>query len=111
MATRKETNQRPHTEEKTPAVEENTSTRDGSTASDVLLILRNGRDELVNRVKSVTGALCAAPDAEKREALLDELGVLTRILTDLVVAKKGRLRSPVETHSRRLHLVVTDEAR
>lgn len=111
MARRKETDQRFHIQEKTPAVEEKTSVRDGSTAPGVVLIMRNGRDELVNRVKSVTGALCAAPDAEKREALLDELGMLTRILTELVVAKKGRLRNPVETPSRRLHLLVTDKAR
>jgi len=104
MATRKETNQRPRIEQKT-------SVGDGRTKSEVRLILRNERDELVNRVKSVTGALCAAPDAEKREALLNELGVLTRILTDLVIANKRRLRNPVETPSRRLHLVVTDEAR
>ena len=103
MARRKETNQRFHIEEKT-------SVRDGTRPSEVLLMMRNGRDELVNRVKSVTAALCAAPDAEKREALLNELGVLTRILTDLVVAKKGRLRNPVETPTGRLHLVVTDKA-
>lgn len=104
MATRKESNQRPRIEQKT-------SVGDGRPKSEIRLILRNGPDELVNRVKSVTGALCAAPDAEKREALLNELGVLTRILTDLVVAKKGRLRNPAETPYRRLHLVVTDEAR
>jgi hypothetical protein len=111
MATRKETDRRFHIEEKTPALDEKTSARDGRTKSAVRLILRNERDELVNRVKSVTGALCAGPDAEKREALLDELGVLTRILTDLVVAKKGRLRNPAERPSRRLHLVVRDKTR
>lgn len=61
---------------------------------------------LVQRVKSVTGALCAAPTPTQRQGLLDELGTLNRILTDLVVKKKGRLRSPLgEQTQKRLHLV------
>ena len=43
----------------------------------------NPHAALVERIRSVTGALCAAPSPHKRQALVDELEALTRVLADL----------------------------
>ena len=48
------------------------------------------QDELVQRIKVVIGALRATSDRNKRSTLLDELLVLTRLLSDLVQKEKGR---------------------
>jgi len=53
-------------------------------------------DVLVERIKSVRAALLVATDPTARNALLDELGAATKELAELVLLKKGRLKSPAE---------------
>lgn len=49
---------------------------------------------LVERIKSTRAALHLAGDPDTRIALLDELGAATKQLSELILAKEGRLEAP-----------------
>ena len=51
---------------------------------------------LGERIKAIRTSLHGATDPDKRDKLLDDLGAATRELTELVLLKKGKLRSPLE---------------
>lgn len=61
----------------------------------------NKQNELVKRIKLAIAALRATSDRSKRSTLLDELLVLTRLLSDLIVKEKRRM-SESPTRSRAL---------
>ena len=51
---------------------------------------------ILERIKSARAALHAETNPDKRDRILDELGVATRKLAEFIVEKKGRLKSPLE---------------
>ena len=51
---------------------------------------------LVERINSIRASLRLATDPDTRSALLDELGAATLELAELILQKKGRLKSPLE---------------
>ena len=53
-------------------------------------------DALVERIRSIRASLHDTTNPDKRSTLLDELGVATRELAELILKKKGRLKSPLE---------------
>ena len=56
----------------------------------------NRHDELVERIRSVRAELHMATDPDVRSKLHDELGEATKELVELVLERKGRLKSPLE---------------
>jgi hypothetical protein len=51
---------------------------------------------LVKRILAARAALHDATDPDTRAAALEELGAATRELSELILAREGRLKSPLE---------------
>ena len=51
---------------------------------------------VVQRLRAARVALQGATDPDTRNLILEELGKATRELTELILAKEGRLKSPLE---------------